>query len=95
MTHLLITGFGPFPSVPDNPSARLARRLAAMPHLRHLDLGAAQFDATDLEVLTALAESPILPQLETLVLRSLKTDDDEEAAALMGSFAHLELSTTH
>lgn len=69
---------------------------AAMPHLRHLDLGAAQFDATDLEVLEALAESPILPQLETLVLRSLELDDDEEeAAALLGGFAHLQLSTTH
>ncbi|WP_336487322.1 peptidase C15 [Methylobacterium nigriterrae] len=30
---LLITGFGPFPGMPENPSARLARRLAALPRL--------------------------------------------------------------
>jgi pyroglutamyl-peptidase len=29
--HLLITGFGPFPGMPVNPSARLAEALAALP----------------------------------------------------------------
>lgn len=32
--HLLITGFGPFPGVPVNPSALIARRLVALPRLR-------------------------------------------------------------
>lgn len=31
---LLVTGFGPFPGMPDNPSAALARRIAASPRLR-------------------------------------------------------------
>jgi pyroglutamyl-peptidase len=34
MTRLLVTGFGPFPRVPRNPSERLARALAAHPRLR-------------------------------------------------------------
>ncbi|GGK19793.1 pyroglutamyl-peptidase I family protein [Salinarimonas ramus] len=34
MTRLLITGFGPFPGVPRNPTERLARRLAADPRWR-------------------------------------------------------------
>ncbi|WP_280137226.1 peptidase C15 [Methylobacterium sp. Leaf108] len=34
--HLLVTGFGPFPGMPVNPSAILARRLAAHPRLRRL-----------------------------------------------------------
>lgn len=32
--QLLVTGFGPFPRVPRNPSGELARRLAAHPRLR-------------------------------------------------------------
>lgn len=32
--HLLVTGFGPFPGMPDNPSARLARRLGRSIRLR-------------------------------------------------------------
>lgn len=38
--RLLVTGFGPFPGMPRNPSAALARNLAALPRLR-LALGAA------------------------------------------------------
>ncbi|WP_043539733.1 hypothetical protein [Salinarimonas rosea] len=34
MTRLLITGFGPFPGVPRNPTEGLARRLAADPRWR-------------------------------------------------------------
>jgi pyroglutamyl-peptidase len=34
MTRLLVTGFGPFPRVPRNPSERLARALAGHPRLR-------------------------------------------------------------
>ncbi|TVR08124.1 MAG: peptidase C15 [Salinarimonadaceae bacterium] len=34
MRRLLVTGFGPFPRVPDNPSAQLAKGLAADPRWR-------------------------------------------------------------
>lgn len=65
MTRLLITGFGPFPGVPDNPSGRLARRLAAMPHLRRI-LGQApdclvletRWGALDTHLAPALARKP-------------------------------------
>ncbi|MCJ2028140.1 peptidase C15 [Methylobacterium sp. J-043] len=65
MSRLLITGFGPFPTVPDNPSARLARRLAASPHLRRI-LGHAphclvldtRYDALDTGLAPALARGP-------------------------------------
>lgn len=65
MSGLLITGFGPFPTVPDNPSARLARRLAASPRLRRL-LGHApdclvletRYDALDTQLAPALARGP-------------------------------------
>lgn len=65
MSRLLITGFGPFPTVPDNPSARLARRVAASPHLRRL-LGHApdclvletRYGALDTQLAPALARRP-------------------------------------
>ncbi|GEP00503.1 pyroglutamyl-peptidase I family protein [Methylobacterium haplocladii] len=34
LPRLLVTGFGPFPGMPINPSATLARRIAASPRLR-------------------------------------------------------------
>ena len=65
MSRLLITGFGPFPTVPDNPSARLARCLAASPHLRRI-LGHTpdclvlytRYDALDTGLAPALARGP-------------------------------------
>ncbi|KQT57105.1 peptidase C15 [Methylobacterium sp. Leaf456] len=65
MARLLITGFGPFPRVPDNPSARVARRLAASPHLRRI-LGHApdclvldtRYAALDTQLAPALAKNP-------------------------------------
>ncbi|KQQ13592.1 peptidase C15 [Methylobacterium sp. Leaf123] len=65
MSRLLITGFGPFPTVPDNPSARLARRLAAFPHLRRV-LGHTpdclvldtRYDALHTQLAPALARGP-------------------------------------
>ena len=65
MARLLITGFGPFPRVPDNPSARVARRLAALPHLRRI-LGQApdglvldtRYAALDTQLVPALAREP-------------------------------------
>lgn len=58
---------------------------AGYPALRHLDLGRAEFDADDLDVLGTLAGSPILPQLESLRIRSLPAGEHE-------GFAHLALS---
>lgn len=37
--HLLVTGFGPFPGMPANPSGVLARRLGGMPRLKALTGG--------------------------------------------------------
>lgn len=61
MSHLLITGFGPFPRVPDNPSARVARRLAALPRLRRM-LGEAP-DCLVLETRYAALDSQLAPAL--------------------------------
>lgn len=65
VARLLITGFGPFPRVPDNPSARVARRLASSSHLRRI-LGAApdclildtRYAALDTQLAPALARQP-------------------------------------
>src|SRR4051812_10392618 len=38
--RLLVTGFGPFPRMPRNPSAAVARRVAASPHWRVLGVEA-------------------------------------------------------
>lgn len=39
-SRLLVTGFGPFPGIPCNPSAAIARRVAASPRWRRLDVAA-------------------------------------------------------
>ncbi|GAA0961566.1 hypothetical protein [Actinocorallia libanotica] len=69
------------------------------PALRHLDLSCAEFDAGDFATLRTLAESPILPQLESLEIKSLwieehETDGDplEALAELAPAFAHLALT---
>ncbi|MFB7470462.1 hypothetical protein [Kitasatospora sp. NPDC056184] len=64
------------------------------PELRNLDLGKVEFDAALSEVLAALADSPLLPQLETLTLREPETPEEggtEPPAALAPKFAHLAL----
>jgi pyroglutamyl-peptidase len=38
--RLLVTGFGPFPGIPHNPSAAIARRVAAAPRWRRLGVTA-------------------------------------------------------
>jgi pyroglutamyl-peptidase len=38
--RLLVTGFGPFPGIPRNPSAEIARRVAASPRWRRLGIAA-------------------------------------------------------
>lgn len=58
--HVLVTGFEPFPGVPRNPSARLARSLAADARLRRLGIDATAlvlpttYDAIAREFLPAL-----------------------------------------
>lgn len=63
--HLLVTGFGPFPRVPVNPSEIVARRLAAHPRLRRLLGGPPRllvlrtaYDAIEESLVPALAEGP-------------------------------------
>ncbi|MEU1515567.1 hypothetical protein ABZ490_26030 [Streptomyces sp. NPDC005811] len=58
------------------------------PHLRELDLTRAEFDTTPHELLSVLADSPILPQLERLSLGALPGDAVTELAP---RFAHLHL----
>ncbi|MET7397059.1 hypothetical protein ABZS66_26595 [Dactylosporangium sp. NPDC005572] len=72
---------------------------AGFPSLRHLDLSRSEFDPGDLGTLQALADSPILPQLETLSIKTLRiadhaADGDPLAAlrALAPAFAHLTLT---
>ncbi|MFJ9608962.1 hypothetical protein ACIRS1_21750 [Kitasatospora sp. NPDC101176] len=74
--------------------------LAAAPYpaLRHLDLGRVEFDAPSIEVLSALADSPVLAGLESLALRELAVgggDDLEDPRAALAElaprFAHLTL----
>ncbi|MEV6072203.1 hypothetical protein AB0L82_37160 [Nocardia sp. NPDC052001] len=74
---------------------------AGFPALRHRDLGAAEFDTDDYDTLVTLAESPLLPQLESLTLRSvyihehdIEGDRPTELAALAPAFAHLRLEVT-
>jgi pyroglutamyl-peptidase len=62
--RLLITGFGPFPGMPRNPSAALARRVAASPRWRVLGIDVAcrilttSYAALATELDPALADSP-------------------------------------
>lgn len=62
--HLLVTGFGPFPTMPRNPSARAARAVAASPRWRRLGIEVrlriltTAYAAISLELEPALAEGP-------------------------------------
>ncbi|WP_406192850.1 hypothetical protein OH807_01690 [Kitasatospora sp. NBC_01560] len=70
------------------------------PALRHLDLGGSEFDATSLQLLAALADSPVLPQLETLAVPGLRIGRSDcadgeplaELARLAPRFVHLALT---
>jgi pyroglutamyl-peptidase len=63
MTRILITGFGPFPSVRKNPSAVLARRLAGSSRLaRH----GCEVEALELPTLYAAIAGELLPALSRL-----------------------------
>ncbi|MEV0192535.1 hypothetical protein AB0I39_28900 [Kitasatospora purpeofusca] len=71
---------------------------AGYPRLRHLDLGAAAFEPEEDCDLVLLADSPLLPQLESLTVRELVVEDTgaegdplEVLAGLAPRFAHLEL----
>ncbi|MFB8204982.1 hypothetical protein [Kitasatospora purpeofusca] len=68
------------------------------PRLRHLDLGAATFEPEEAGDLVLLADSPLLPQLESLTVRELVIEDTgadgdplEVLTGLAPRFAHLEL----
>ncbi|WP_380282089.1 hypothetical protein [Kitasatospora purpeofusca] len=64
------------------------------PNLRRLDLGKVEFDAAPSDALAALADSPLLPQLEALTVRGPGTPEEGAAelpAALAPRFAHLTL----
>lgn len=62
--HLLVTGFGPFPSMPRNPSARAARAVAASPRWRVLGIEVrlriltTAYAAIPAELEPALVEAP-------------------------------------
>jgi pyroglutamyl-peptidase len=60
MRRLLITGFGPFPGVPRNPSANLARDIAADPRWRRLDIAV---EAIVLETRYAAIETHFVPMI--------------------------------
>lgn len=61
MTRLLVTGFGPFPGVASNPTALLARQVAASPALRHAGIRA---QAIVLTTRYAALETALRPALE-------------------------------
>lgn len=60
MPRLLITGFGPFPRVPRNPSERVARAVAANPRWRRLGW---QIDLRILDTRYGALETQLLPAL--------------------------------
>ncbi|KAA2237346.1 peptidase C15 [Salinarimonas soli] len=60
MTRLLVTGFGPFPRVPRNPSERLARALAAHPRLR---LRGIEAEALILRTAYGAVDAALVPHL--------------------------------
>jgi pyroglutamyl-peptidase len=60
MRRLLITGFGPFPRVPRNPSEGLARAVAKDPRWRRLDIAA---ESLVLETRYAAIETHLVPKI--------------------------------
>jgi len=76
---VLVTGFGPFPRMPRNPSGALARRLAALPRLRRA-LGRAPvglvlptaYDALPRRLAPALAEGPAAVLMFGVAARALR-----------------------
>ncbi len=59
--RLLVTGFGPFPGIPRNPSEVAARRLARDPRWRRLGI---EVEALALSTTYAAVERELLPALE-------------------------------
>ncbi|MFJ4673228.1 hypothetical protein [Kitasatospora purpeofusca] len=71
---------------------------AGYPRLRHLDLGAANFEPEEAGDFAVLAGHPLLPQLESLTVRELVIEDTgaerdplEVLRELAPRFAHLDL----
>ena len=59
-TRLLVTGFGPFPRMPRNPTSRLAVAVARSPRWKHLRIRAS---ALVLPTTYAAIETILLPRL--------------------------------
>lgn len=68
MSHLLVTGFGPFPTVPRNPSAALARTVAGSPRLRRLGIEARSLVLTTAYRALADELGPALAQRPAAIL---------------------------
>ncbi len=73
-------------------------KASAYPSLKNLDLSRAEFDATSYQVLSALADSSVLAQLERLSIKDLtisqrdcEGDPLTGLAELASRFAHLDL----
>lgn len=64
----LVTGFGPFPRMPRNPSAGVARAVAASPRLRLAGLDATAFVLTTAYAALAPELDPLLAQEPDIVL---------------------------
>ena len=84
MVRLLITGFGPFPRVPRNPSERLARALAAHPRLRLAGVEA-----------RALVLATTYPALDEVLLPALGAPSPDAVLMLgvAGRRRHVSLET--
>jgi len=66
--RLLVTGFGPFPRMPRNPSAALARSVAAAPRLRRLGIEARAAVLTTAYATLAAELDPLLAERPDAVL---------------------------
>lgn len=84
IARLLVTGFGPFPRVPRNPSERLARAVAAHPRLRLLGIEA-----------RALILATTYPAVDAALMPALR-DMAPDAVLMLGVAArrrHVSLET--
>lgn len=85
--HLLVTGFGPFPSMPRNPSARAARAVAASPRWRVLGIEVrlriltTAYAAIPAELEPALAEGPSAVLMIGVAGRSRRVRVERRATA--------------
>jgi pyroglutamyl-peptidase len=87
LTRLLVTGFGPFPRMPRNPSAEIAARVAAAPRLRLHGIEATAVVLTTAYATLARELDPLLAAEPNVVLllgvagRASKARVEERATA--------------